>query len=72
VAHAPHHHPDEEIIVVKEGRLQATIKGVAQPAAGPGSVFFYASNDLHGMKNAGPDSCTYYVMRFVTAATPKP
>lgn len=68
MAHAPHHHPDEEIILVKEGLLDATINGHTQ-RAGVGSVLFYASNDEHGMKNVGDAMATYYVLRVVTAAT---
>ncbi len=70
VPHAAHTHPDEELIVVKEGLMEATINGVVQ-RGGPGSIFFYASNDLHGMKNVGPTEATYYVFRAVTEATPK-
>lgn len=69
--HAAHHHPDEELVVVKEGLMEATINGVSQ-RGGPGSIFFYASNDEHGMKNVGATSATYYVFRIVTEATPKP
>lgn len=67
VPHAPHHHPDEELIVVKEGRLAATIKGVTREA-GPGSIFFFASNDEHGLRNVGGTVATYYVIRVVTPA----
>ena len=70
-AHAPHHHPDEEIILVKEGQLDVTIKGHTQPA-GPGTIVFFGSNDEHGLKNAGATAATYYVVRVVTAATPAP
>jgi quercetin dioxygenase-like cupin family protein len=68
--HAPHHHPDEELVVVKDGLMEATINGVSR-RAGPGSIFFYASNDQHGMKNVGATAATYYVFRVVTEATPK-
>ncbi len=71
VPHAPHRHPDEEIVVVKEGTMEATINGVAK-RGGPGSIFFYGSNDLHGMKNVGGAPATYHVIRIVTEATPKP
>ncbi len=71
IPHLPHHHPDEELVVVKEGLMQATIKGIAEPVAGPGSIFFYASNDEHGMKNVGNTPASYYVFRIITAATPK-
>lgn len=67
--HAPHRHPDEELVVVREGQMEVTINGVAQ-RAGPGSIFFYASNDEHGMKNIGTTPATYHVIRIVTDATP--
>ncbi len=70
IAHLPHRHPDEELIVVKERTLEVTINDTAQQA-GAGSVFFYASNDLHGMRNVGSTMATYYVFRFITGATPK-
>jgi quercetin dioxygenase-like cupin family protein len=66
-AHPPHRHFDEELVVVKDGTLEVTINGQAL-SAGAGSVFFYASNDLHGMRNAGTTSATYYVLRIETAA----
>ncbi len=69
--HAAHRHPDEELIVVKEGLMEATINGVAQ-RGGPGSIFFYGSNDEHGMKNVGTTDATYYVFRTITELTPKP
>ena len=69
--HAPHHHPDEEIVLVKEGALEVTLWGVTT-TAGPGSVIFAASNEEHGWRNAGDTTASYYVMRIVTEATPKP
>jgi quercetin dioxygenase-like cupin family protein len=69
-AHAAHRHPDEEIILVKEGTLDVTINGVTT-RAGAGSIFFYGSNDEHGMRNAGDTTATYYVIRVVTDITPK-
>ncbi|HWA10973.1 MAG TPA: cupin domain-containing protein [Opitutaceae bacterium] len=68
--HPAHHHPDEELVVVKEGLMEATINGVSR-RGGPGSIFFYASNDEHGMKNVGTTSATYYVFRIITEGTPK-
>lgn len=69
VPHAPHRHPDEEMILIKEGTLEVTINGETK-RAGAGSIFFYASNDLHGMKNVGDTVATYFVFRFITAKTP--
>ena len=68
--HPPHHHPDEEIVLIKEGTVHATIKGVTYHG-GPGTIFFFASNDEHGMKNVGDAPATYYVMRIASAATPQ-
>jgi uncharacterized cupin superfamily protein len=65
IAHEPHRHPDEEFILVKEGRLEATIDGVPH-VAGVGSIFFFASNDLHGLRNVGEGRATYWVLRIVT------
>ncbi|HWA27715.1 MAG TPA: cupin domain-containing protein [Lacunisphaera sp.] len=67
--HAPHHHPDEEIVLVKEGQMDVTINGVTQ-RAGPGSVVLITSGDEHGWRNVGDTTATYYVMRLKTEATP--
>ena len=64
-AHAPHRHADEEVVIVKEGTIEVTINGKTQ-TVGPGSMLFFASNDLHGMKNVGSGRATYYVIRIVT------
>jgi len=69
--HAPHRHPGEEILVLKEGGLEVEIDGVAH-AAGPESVVFFSSGDRHGLKNVGAKPATYYVVRLETAATPPP
>jgi quercetin dioxygenase-like cupin family protein len=68
--HAPHHHPDDEFILVKEGAVDVFINGKTE-TAGPGDIAFFSSNDEHGLKNNGTVPATYYVMRVVTAATPK-
>jgi quercetin dioxygenase-like cupin family protein len=70
-AHAAHRHPDEEIILVKEGVLDVTINGVTT-RAGAGSILFYGSNDEHGIRNAGDTTASYYVIRVVTAPTLTP
>lgn len=68
--HAPHHHPDEEFVVVKEGEIEVTIEGQAKHI-GPGSIAFFSSNDQHGIKNVGSVDATYYILRVVTDKTPK-
>jgi mannose-6-phosphate isomerase-like protein (cupin superfamily) len=61
--HAPHEHPEEELIIVKEGTLEVMQKG-ATTVVGPGSVIFEASGDLHGLKNVGDTPATYFVFKW--------
>jgi quercetin dioxygenase-like cupin family protein len=72
-SHAAHRHPDEELVYVREGVVEATINGVAKLAPA-GSVIFYASNDLHGMRNAGDVPVSYFVLRWTSPGKegPKP
>lgn len=72
-SHAAHRHPDEELIFVREGVIEATINGVAHTAPA-GSIIFYASNDLHGMRNAGTGQASYFVLRWTSPGKegPKP
>jgi XRE family transcriptional regulator, regulator of sulfur utilization len=69
-SHAPHQHPDEELVLVKEGRLEVTINGTVSWAEA-GSVIFFASNDLHGMRNGGDAPVTYHVIRWISTETPQ-
>jgi mannose-6-phosphate isomerase-like protein (cupin superfamily) len=62
ISHAAHAHADEELIIVREGTVEATINGVPH-SAGPGSVFFFASHDLHGLRNPGTVRASYHVIR---------
>jgi XRE family transcriptional regulator, regulator of sulfur utilization len=68
-AHAPHTHGNEEMLIVKDGTLDVTIKGRTY-TAGPGAIIFYESNDLHGTHNSGTVPVTYYVFSWVTDKTP--
>ncbi|HEX7631739.1 MAG TPA: cupin domain-containing protein [Lacunisphaera sp.] len=68
--HEAHHHPDEEIVFIKEGALDVTLKGVTT-RANAGSIVFVGSNDEHGWRNALDTATTYYVFRILTGATPK-
>jgi quercetin dioxygenase-like cupin family protein len=67
--HEPHRHPDDEVVLVREGTLEVMINGKTD-RAGPGSVLFFSSNDLHNMKNVGPTPVVMHIIRMVTAATP--
>jgi XRE family transcriptional regulator, regulator of sulfur utilization len=72
-SHAAHRHPDEELVFIREGVIEATINGVAHKAPA-GSVIFFASNDLHGMRNAGDGQASYFVLRWTSPGKegPKP
>jgi quercetin dioxygenase-like cupin family protein len=71
--HAAHRHPDEELVFVREGLVEATINGVTRKAPA-GSVIFFASNDLHGMRNAADGRTSYFVLRWTSPGKegPKP
>jgi mannose-6-phosphate isomerase-like protein (cupin superfamily) len=72
-AHAAHRHPDEELVFVRAGIIEATVNGVTR-AAPAGSVIFFASNDLHGMRNGGDTPASYFVLRWTSPGKegPKP
>jgi len=66
-SHAPHQHPDEEIILVRFGTVEQTINSTAYKL-GPGSVIFLTNDDMHGISNAGKGKCEYYAFRWLTYA----
>jgi len=61
-AHEAHRHADEEMIFIKEGQLEVTLNERTEHAA-TGSVLFFASMDLHGLRNSGTGPASYYVLR---------
>jgi quercetin dioxygenase-like cupin family protein len=69
-SHPPHQHPNEELVIVKEGTLEAYVNGEWKKA-GPGSVIFNASNQLHGVRNAGTGPATYHVINWKSSTTSK-
>jgi quercetin dioxygenase-like cupin family protein len=68
-SHAPHKHPEEELIVVKEGTVLSLVGG-QEHRLGPGSVILQASNELHSIRNVGDTPATYHVILWRSAATP--
>lgn len=69
-SHAPHRHPNEELVILKEGTVEFLVQGEWK-RLGPGSVIFNASNELHGLRNVGEGDATYHVINWRTPATPK-
>jgi quercetin dioxygenase-like cupin family protein len=69
--HAPHTHAEEELVILKEGTLEAMQAGKTR-RLGPGAVIFQASNQLHGVRNVGDTQATYYVIRWRSPGMAKP
>jgi len=68
ISHPPHKHPNEELVLIDSGKIEATSNGKTR-VLGPGSVIFNASNQLHGVKNVGDTPATYHVINWHTPAT---
>jgi XRE family transcriptional regulator, regulator of sulfur utilization len=68
-SHPPHQHPNEELVIIKDGTVEAYIDGKWKQV-GPGSVIFAGSNQLHGVRNSGSTPATYHVINWSSAATP--
>ena len=66
----PSKHLQEEVIIVKEGTVEANWDGKAK-TAGPGSVIFFAAGATTFLRNAGTTPCTYIVIYYYTPLTPK-
>ena len=66
----PSKHLQEEVIIVKEGLVEANWDGQSK-TGGPGSVIFYASGATTFLRNAGTTPCTYIVIYYYTPLTPK-
>jgi quercetin dioxygenase-like cupin family protein len=61
--HPGHRHPEEEMMVVKEGTL-AAMQGEQTNLVPAGGIIFEAANELHGLRNPGTNQVTYYVIKF--------
>lgn len=62
-AHAPHAHADEELLIVKEGKVEALVNG-EWVKLGAGSIIFQASCIEHAIRNAGDTPATYHVIKW--------
>src|SRR5690606_17669947 len=60
-SHAPHQHPNEELVILASGKLEAMSNGKTM-VLGPGSVIFNASNQWHSVRNVGDVPATYHVI----------
>ena len=64
-SHKPHTHPNEEMVIVREGTLQAHVNGkeIVVPAGG---VLLFASMQPHAVQNIGDTRATYYVINWAS------
>jgi quercetin dioxygenase-like cupin family protein len=67
-SHAPHQHPNEELIIIKEGTVEVLNLGQWRRAE-VGSIVFNASNDLHALRNVGAGPATYHVINWSSPGT---
>lgn len=66
----PRLHLQEEVIIVKEGTIEANFDGQSQ-VGGPGSVIFFAAHATTFLRNVGTTPATYTVIYYYTPLTPK-
>ena len=60
--HPAHQHPEEELLVIKQGTLEVVQNGVTNHVSA-GGIVFCASNELHGWRNSSTNPVTYYVLK---------
>lgn len=63
ISHAPHTHRAEEIVLVINGKTEMVIGNKTYPGTA-GDSYYLGSNVLHGIKNVGQGTCTYYAFQF--------
>lgn len=65
-SHAPHTHPNEELVIIREGQVEV-LSGGAWKKVGPGGVVFSASNSPHALRNVGAGKAVYHVINWKSA-----
>lgn len=61
--HAAHKHPEEELMILKEGVVEVVQNGMTNRVEA-GGMIFCASNEMHGLRNVRTTRATYYVLKF--------
>ena len=65
-----HRHPQEELVIIKEGTIEVNIDGRSQ-VVGPGSIVYFSVNENENMTNVGSTPAVYTVIQWFTPKTPK-
>jgi XRE family transcriptional regulator, regulator of sulfur utilization len=66
--HAPHTHQNEELLIIKDGEVEAYVNGEWKPAP-TGSLVFFASMVPHTVRNRGTVPATYHVVNWAALGT---
>jgi len=66
--HPPKPHDGEELIIIKEGTIEALQNGKTN-RVGAGSILFELPNEVQGMRNVGDTPATYFVVRWFAPGT---
>jgi XRE family transcriptional regulator, regulator of sulfur utilization len=69
-SHPPHQHPNEELIIIREGTVETLSHGEGKKL-GPGSIIFNASNEPHAIRNVGTAPTTYHVVNWTSPGMKK-
>lgn len=63
--HPPHTHANEELIIIREGTVDAFQNGKTT-RVGPGAILFQASNQPHNLVNVGDTTAVYHVINWAS------
>lgn len=69
-SHPPHKHPNEEMIIIREGTVE-TLSNGEWTRVGAGGVILNGSNQMHDLRNVGTIPAVYHVINWKTDRTPK-
>lgn len=67
--HPPHRHPEEEIMIVGGGSGEFFLDGVTTQVK-TGDMVFAEANVLHGVRNTGQASMTFYFIKLMGKHAP--
>ena len=61
--HAPHTHPEEEVMIIESGHGEIVVDGKTTKV-GPGSVMYTTPNVSHGITNNGLEPIVFYYVKW--------